>query len=49
LAKVLTKNEKKVVYNRINPKSISITQLYGEFEAETKNWIEGIMSKVIRD
>ncbi len=39
----------KVIANFINPKSVTIHQLYGIFEVETKNWIEGILSKIMRD
>jgi dynein heavy chain len=39
----------KVIMSLINPKSVTIHQLYGVFEVETKNWIEGILSKIMRD
>ena len=35
--------------NKINPKSITINQLYGIFEVDTKNWIEGILPKIMRE
>ena len=35
--------------SKMNPKSILINQLYGEFDVETKNWTDGVLPKVMRE
>ena len=37
-----------VAIKRINPKALQISQLYGEFDQETKNWNDGILSNIMR-
>ena len=33
----------------INPKAVSLGELYGEYDMATREWTDGILSKVIRD
>ena len=32
----------------INPKSLSLGELYGEFELSTNEWTDGVLSSVMR-
>jgi dynein heavy chain len=32
----------------INPKSLSLTELYGEFNISTNEWIDGVLSSIMR-
>jgi dynein heavy chain len=42
-------NYLKLLIEKINPNSVTILQLYGFFDAETKNWSDGILPKVMRE
>ena len=33
----------------INPKSLTLGELYGEFEANTAEWTDGILSSTVRN
>ena len=35
-------------YKILNPKSISMGELYGEVNLETQDWIDGLASKILR-
>jgi dynein heavy chain len=35
--------------HRINPKSISIGRLYGDFEKVTRDWQDGILAVTVRE
>jgi dynein heavy chain len=48
LAEALSKIEMKVDLHRINPKSVTIGRLYGDFEKITRDWQDGILSKTVR-
>ena len=39
---------KPVKYDRMNPKAISIAELYGSFNPVTSEWADGVLSKSIR-
>lgn len=49
LAQALTKIDQKVEVHRINPKSISIGRLYGDFEKATLDWQDGVLAVTVRE
>lgn len=38
-----------MVVHRINPKSISLENLYGIFDPDTKNWSDGVLPLIMRE
>ena len=42
-------NFKKTIVNKINPKSITIYQLYGIFDMDSKCWTDGVLPKILRE
>lgn len=42
------KRYQKVAYNVLNPKSVSMGELYGEIDPMTQEWVDGIASSIIR-
>jgi len=39
----------KIVFSTFNPKSISIEELYGNFDSVTQSWSDGLASKLLRE
>lgn len=44
-----SEQSEKVKVNTINPKSITIDQLYGGFDKISHDWSDGVLAKVIKD
>lgn len=42
-------NGERVKINSINPKSVSIGQLYGDFDKISLDWSDGVLAAVIKD
>ena len=42
-------DENEVIMQRINPKSVSLTQLYGVMDNATGEWSYGILSLIFRN
>ena len=49
LAQSLTAINQRVELHRINPKSISIGRLYGDFEKVTRDWQDGVLAVTVRE
>ena len=43
------KNFEKVNYRILNPKSISMGEMYGEVDPFTQEWVDGLASSIIRE
>jgi dynein heavy chain len=39
----------RVAVSTVNPKSITMGQLYGEFDQQTHEWTDGIISTLVRE
>ena len=49
LARTLTALGDRAEIFRINPKSISIGRLYGDFEKVTRDWQDGVLAVTVRE
>ena len=49
LAKAVPRVGKNVLTYLINPKALSLNELYGAYDLNTRQWSEGILSSVIRE
>jgi dynein heavy chain len=41
-------NERAVTVNTVNPKAVYTSQLYGQFDAVSHDWHDGILAKMFR-
>lgn len=48
LSDALTRTGDLVDIFKINPKSVSIGKLYGDYEKLTRDWQDGILAKTVR-
>lgn len=48
LARAQTKLGKKTMLHTINPKAISVAELYGVLDPETRDWTDGLLSCIFR-
>ena len=39
----------KVIPHVLNPKALSLNELYGSYNLETREWTDGVLSVVMRD
>ncbi|KAJ9581293.1 hypothetical protein L9F63_023527, partial [Diploptera punctata] len=42
-------NEEKVLYEIINPKCLTLEQLYGQFDSGSNEWVDGVLSQIFRE
>ena len=49
LAKAQDKSGQKTTVQDLNPKVVSTNELYGVVHMQTREWIDGLMSKTMRD
>ena len=41
-------SEKAVMFEIINPKCLTLAQLYGHFDDVSRDWIDGVVSQIFR-
>jgi KaiC/GvpD/RAD55 family RecA-like ATPase len=49
LARTQTKLGKKTTLFTINPKAISVSELYGVLDPDTRDWTDGLLSNIFRE
>uniref|UniRef100_A0A6S8LSH1 AAA+ ATPase domain-containing protein n=1 Tax=Dunaliella tertiolecta TaxID=3047 RepID=A0A6S8LSH1_DUNTE len=49
LARAQTKMGKKTTLHTINPKAITVSELYGVLDPDTRDWTDGLLSNIFRE
>ncbi|DBA95316.1 TPA: Dynein heavy chain cytoplasmic [Trebouxia sp. C0006] len=49
LARSQTKMGKRTIMNVLNPKALSVAELYGVLDTDTRDWTDGLLSNIFRE